>query len=169
MVKPHHTMKEIPAHEIEYYLALYPERYQLIKNAYYEQGHLKAEVIPFIYPFTTEDLDYITATQIHLFLSQLTYVLIGKSIVDPKFTMLSSIVTFDTYTDKMHAGRLFFAKLEQTMKRVIFKKNAPIMAEMKILNARRVGKTGFCEVKFDMGGGACFGQILLSLQNFDHT
>ena len=165
MSKPKTTMKEIPASEIEQYLGLYPPLYQLVKNAYYEHGSLHAELIPFIYPFTIEDLDYITATQIHLFLSQLTYVLIGKSITDPDFTLLSKIVTYDDYANKMHAGRLFFAKLEQTMKRVIYKKNLPIYAKMKILNARRVGKTGFCEVEFDVNDGACFGNILLSQQN----
>jgi hypothetical protein len=158
------TMKEIPASEIEQYLGLYPPLYQLIKNAYYENGSLKAELIPFIYPFTTEDLDYITATQLHLFLSQLTYVLIGKSITDPEFTLLSKIVTYEDYANKMYAGRLFFAKLEQTMKRVIYKKNMPIVGQMKILNARKFGKTGFCEVEFDIGGGACFGNVLLSVQ-----
>lgn len=157
-------MKEISESELGQFLGLYPERYQLVKNAYYENGCLKAELIPFIYPFTSEDLDYITATQIHLFLSQLTYVLIGKSIVDPDFTLLSKIVKYDEYRDKMFAGRLFFANLEQKMKRVIYKKNLPIKAEIQIKSARLVKGTGFCEVEFNIGNKACFGKMLLSMQ-----
>lgn len=157
-------MKPLTEAELSQFLGLYPQEYKLIKNANYKEGHLKAELIPFIYPFTKEDLDYITATQIHLFLSQLTYVLIAKSISDPEYTVLSKLVKMDTYMDKMFAGRLFFANLEQKMKRVIYKKNLPITAEMKINWAKVVKGTGFCEVSFDLGNEACYGKILLSVQ-----
>lgn len=157
-------MQEIKEAELRQYLGLYPTQYQLIKNATYLKGHLKAELIPFIYPFTAEDLDYVTATQIHLYLSQLTYVLIAKSINDPDYAELSKLVKFDSYLDKMFAGRLFFANLNQKMKKVIFKKNLPIAAEMKINWAKLVKGTGFCEVDFVIGNKACFGNILLSMQ-----
>jgi hypothetical protein len=157
-------MKEIEEAELRQYLGLYPTQYQLIKNAYYSQGHLKAELIPFIYPFTIEDLDYITATQIHLYLSQLAYVLMAKSITDPDYSIISKVVKYDTYMDKMFAGRLFFANLNQKMKKVIFKKNKSITAEMKILSAKRVKGAGFCEVEFVLGERACYGNILLSIQ-----
>ena len=101
------------------YLTNYLPQYQLIKNARYEQGCLKAEVIPFIYPFTNADSDYINATQLQLYLSQLTYVLVAKSIVDPNFTMFSKLVKIETYMEKMVERRLFFANLEQKMKRVL--------------------------------------------------
>lgn len=157
-------MEEIKDAELQKYLGLYPPQYQLIKNARYSGGALKAELIPFIYPFTNEDLDYITATQIHLYLSQLTYVLIAKSITDTNYTALSKLVKFDLYIDKMFAGRLFFAKLEQKMKRVMYKNNLPISAELKISNARLVKGTAFCEVEFDLGNKSCFGNMLLSMQ-----
>jgi hypothetical protein len=160
----HTTMKPITETEIGQFLGIYPPQYQLIKNASYNQGHLKAELIPFIYPFTNEDMDYVTATQIHLYLSQLTYVLIAKSIIDPNYSVLSKIVKMEMYIDKMFAGRLFFANLEQKMKRVIYKKNLPISAAMKINWAKVVKGTGFCEVEFELGSDACFGKILLSVK-----
>lgn len=89
-------MKEIKEAALRQYLGLYPTQYQLIKNAYYLQDRLKAELIPFIYPFTNEDLDYITATQIHLYLSQLAYVLMAKSITDPDYSVISKVVKYDT-------------------------------------------------------------------------
>ena len=115
-------MEEIKEAELQKYLTNYQAQYQLIKSARYAEGCLKAELIPFIYPFTNEDSDYVNATQLHLYLSQLTYVLIAKSISDPNFPMLSKLVNFETYMNKMISRRLFFAKLEQTMKKVIYKK-----------------------------------------------
>ena len=115
-------------------------------------------------PVTNEDSDYVNATQLHLYLSQLTYVLIAKSIIDPDFTMLSKLVNLETYMDKMISRRLFFAKHEQTMKKVIYKKNLPISAEMKIVSVRVVKSTGFCEVEFNLGIKACYGKLLLSMK-----
>lgn len=157
-------MEEIKDFELQKYLANYQAQYQLIKNARYSEGCLKAELIPFIYPFTNEDSDYVNATQLHLYLSQLSYVLIAKSIIDPNFTKLSKLVSLDTYLEKMASRRLFFAKLEQTMKKVIYKKNLPISAEMKITEVRGVKDTGFCEVEFNLGNKACYGSMLMSMQ-----
>lgn len=156
-------MKPITEAEIGQFLGIYPPEYQLIKNASYNQGHLKAELIPFIYPFAKEDPNYITATQIHLFLSQLAYVLIAKSIIDPEYTVLSKIMDLNEYTDKMYGSKLFFTKLEQHMRKVIYKKDTPISAEMKINYVKNIKGTAFCEVEFDLGSQACFGRILLSL------
>ncbi len=156
-------MEEIKEAEVQKYLTNYLPQYQLIKNARYEQGCLKAELIPFIYPFTNDDSDYVNATQLHLYLSQLTYVLVAKCIVDPNFTMFSKLVKIETYMEKMVERRLFFASIEQKMKRVIYKKNLPINAEMKINGVRLVKGTGFCEVEFNLGNKACFGTILLSM------
>ncbi|MBX7164078.1 MAG: hypothetical protein K1X49_10305 [Saprospiraceae bacterium] len=160
----HTTMKPLTEAELSQFLGVYPPEYQLIKNAAYKEGHLKAELIPFIYPFSKEDPNYITATQIQLFLSQLAYVLLAKSISDPEYTTLSKFISLDAYTDKMFASKLFFANLEQKMRRVIYKKNMPISAEMKINWAKVVKGTGFCEVEFDIGNEACYGEILLSVQ-----
>lgn len=157
-------MEEIKEAELQKYLTNYQAQYQLIKSARYAEGCLKAELIPFIYPFTNEDSDYVNATQLHLYLSQLTYVLIAKSISDPNFPMLSKLVNLETYMNKMISRRLFFAKLEQTMKKVIYKKNLPISAEMKITGVRVVKGTGFCEAEFNLGNKACFGKLLLSMQ-----
>lgn len=157
-------MTEVKDQEVQKYLGIYHPQYQLVKKVFYKDGELKAELIPFIYPFTVDDADYVNATQLHLYLSQLTYILIAKSITDSEFITLSKLIKFDLYMDKMVAGRLFFAKLEQTMKKVIYKKNLPISAEMKITGARVVKSTGFCEVEFNLGNKACFGKLLLSMQ-----
>jgi hypothetical protein len=157
-------MTEVKDAELQKYLGIYHAQYQLVKNVYYEKGAIKAELIPFIYPFTVDDADYVNATQLHLYLSQLAYILIAKAITDTEYTDLSKIIKFDLFMDKMIAGRLFFAKLEQTMKKVIYKKNLPISAEMKIKNVRMVKGTGFCEVEFNIGNSACSGNLLLSMQ-----
>ena len=60
-------MEEIKEAELQKYLTNYQAQYQLIKSARYAEGCLKAELIPFIYPFTNEDSDYVNATQLHLF------------------------------------------------------------------------------------------------------
>lgn len=155
-------MTEVKDVEVQKYLGIYHAQYQLVKNVLYEKGAIKAELIPFIYPFTVDDADYVNATQLHLYLSQLTYILIAKAITDNEYTELSKIIKFDLFMDKMVAGRLFFAKLEQTMKKVIYKKNLPIRAEMKIKNVRMVKGTVYCEVEFDMNDGSCRGKLLLS-------
>lgn len=157
-------MTEVKDAEVQKYLGIYHNQYQLVKNVSYENGSLKAELIPFIYPFTVDDADYVNATQLHLYLSQLTYILIAKAISDTGYTELSKIIKFDLFMDKMVAGRLFFAKLEQTMKKVIYKKNLPISAEMKITGVRVVKGTGFCEVEFNLANKACYGKLLLSMQ-----
>lgn len=156
-------MKPITEDEISQFLGIYPPEYQLIKNASYNQGQLKAELIPFIYPFSKEDPNYITATQIQLFLSQLAYILIAKSVNDLEFTELSNIIKSDEFENKMYAGKLFFANLEQKMKRVIFKKELPISAIMKICAVKTLNDSRFCEVVFDLGHESCIGKILLSL------
>lgn len=157
-------MEEIKDAEVQKYLGIYHAQYQLVKNVFYEKGAIKAELIPFIYPFTVDDADYVNATQLHLYLSQLTYILIAKAITDTEYTDLSRLIKFDLYMDKMVAGRLFFAKLEQTMKKVIYKKNLPISAEITIISVRIVKGTGFCEVEYNLGNKACFGKMLLTMQ-----
>lgn len=146
------------------YLGLYPKQYQLVKNVAYQEGSITAELIPFIYPFTTEDLDYVTATQLHLYVSQLAYVLIGLSLEDEAYPVIRKLLPFETYETKMHAGRLFFTKLDQTMRRVIYKRNLPIKASMKVQDIRSVRGTRFCTVQFDLGQQATTGTILLSAQ-----
>ncbi|WP_276974266.1 hypothetical protein [Flavobacterium filum] len=157
-------MINIEQSEIENYLGLYEPNYRLIKNATYDAGLLKAELVPFRYVFTTEDLDYITATQIHLYLSQLTYILVAKCLKDKEYDIISKHISFEEFVNKMYAGRLFFVNINQKMKKIIYKNELPIIAELKVHSFRHLNDTGFCEIDFKISDDACIGNLLISMK-----
>jgi hypothetical protein len=157
-------MKKISQTEIEKWLELYKSEYRLVKNAYYANGLLTADIIPVNYIFTTDDLNYLTATQIHLYLSQLTYVLIANCLNDSEYKVVSKYLTFEDFISKMYAGQLFFVDINQKMKKVIYKNNEPITSELKIIYSRKVGKSIFFEMSFDIAKGSCIGTILTSMK-----
>jgi hypothetical protein len=157
-------MKKISQTEIEECLGLYKPEYRLVKNAYYANGLLTADIIPVSYTFTADDLDYLTATQIHLHLSQLTYILIANCLKDPEYKVVSMHITFEDFISKMYAGRLFFVDINQKMKKVIYKNNEPITSELKIIYSRKVNQSIFFEMSFDIAKGSCIGKILTSMK-----
>jgi hypothetical protein len=157
-------MINIDQKEVESYLGLYEPEYRLIQNATYKNGILNAELIPFRYIFTTEDLDYITATQIHLYLSQLTYILVAKCLKDNDYDIISKHIKFDDFVNKMYAGRLFFVNINQKMKKIIYKNELPIKVELKVHSFRHLNETGFCEIDFKISDDACVGNLLISMK-----
>ncbi len=144
-------------------LSLYHEQFRLIKEPVYENSKLTAFLLPYRYTYTFEDLDYITATQINLYLSQLTYLLIGSAIKDNKFKNIPKNF-YEIFIKNMHKGRLFFVKVNQRMRKMIPKNRELIPAEMIILNYKHIGKTLFSEIKFSIDYKASEGKLLVAMR-----
>ena len=116
----------------------------------------------FRYPFTTEDLDYVTATQIPLYLSQLTYILLGAAIQRRDFQEAVGDV-LERYFHQMQAGRLFFVDVKQTMKRPMWK-TEPLIATLQIDSTRRLRNTGIVFVSYSINDGACYGDLKTAME-----
>ena len=157
-------MDNIEQPEIDKYLGLYHKDFRLIRNASYGTGRLVAELIPFRYTFTIEDLDYVTATQVHLYLSQLTYILIARVLADSQYDGLSRFVTMGDFMDKMYAGRLFFVSVTEKMRKIIYKHETPINAELAIVSNRKLGGSLFSKIEFNIGDKACTGELLIGME-----
>lgn len=157
-------MVSIDQEEINEYLGLYREEYRLVKNARYFGGKLQAEIIPFRYIFTKEDLDYLTATQLHLYLSQLTYVLVARCIKDKEYDLISKQVSIELFVTKMFAGRLFFAGIKERIKSPIYKKDVPISAELSIRSVHRVKNSVFAKISFEIGSNGSVGELLIGVK-----
>ena len=153
-------MEQLTHQEIDRYLGTYLEQYKLIKDIKYFQGEIEAELIPFIYPFTKEDSGYVNNTQINLYLSQLTYILLAKSISDKSFTLISNLISSADFDKRMHERQLFFTNINLKMKKVIYKKNMPIRGRIKISNTRKIAGRIFCDLEFDLHKGSCSGTLM---------
>lgn len=153
-------MDQLSKHEIEQFLGTYLEEYKLIKDIKYSGGKIEAELIPFIYPFTKEDSGYVNNTQINLYLSQLTYILLAKSIRDKSFMLISNLLSYDEFNSQMHNRQMFYTNINLKMKKVIYKRNMPIRAQVKVLSAKKVAGKIFCEIEFDLNKGSCIGTLM---------
>lgn len=156
-------MEQLSNHEIERFLGTYLDEYKLIKDIKYSAGEIEAELIPFIYPFTKEDSGYVNNTQINLYLSQLAYVLMAKSATDKNFPMVTKLIEYEEYEKRMHERNIFFGNIVLKMKKVIYKKNMPIRARMKMISVRKISGRIFCDIEFDLAKGSCFGNLLGSI------
>lgn len=152
-------MKQLTNQEIEQFLGTYREEYKLIKDIRYAQGEIEAELIPFLYPFTKEDSGYVNNTQLNLYLSQLTYILVSISVSDKEFPLISKLITSEAFSKRMHERNLYFTNITLDMKKVIFKKNLPFRAKMKILGIRKLSGRIFFDFEFDLGKGSCKGTM----------
>lgn len=156
-------MEQVTNNEIERFLGTYKARYKLIKGVSYSKGMIQAEIIPFIYPFTNEDSGHVNATQINLYLSQLAYILIAKSIADPSYVKLANFIQTEEFNKKMHDRNLFFGAINTKLKRVMHKKQFKLQATMQIESVRKFSGRIFCDVSFDLGKGSCTGNVLVCI------
>ena len=156
-------MEQVTNNEIDRFLGTYKAQYRLIKGVSYSNGAIEAEIIPFIYPFTQEDSGHVNATQINLYLSQLAYILMAKSIADTSYTALTKYINPDEFNKKMHNRSLFFGAINTKLKRVMHKKNFKIQATMHIASIRKVSGKIFCDVSFNLGKGSCTGNVLVCI------
>lgn len=143
------------------YLSLYPKHHRFISSAQYRSGSLKAALEHFQYPFTVHDLTYVTATQISLYLSQMTYVLVSESIKDSS-QALSHFIASPDFNDRMHAGQLFFLDLRQRMRRPL-RKTGPLSATLTIRSTKRIGGNLFAFLDFSIGDGQCTGNLTIGM------
>lgn len=155
-------MNNISNDNLTKYLSLYKDNYRFVKKASYEGFKLKAEIEPFAYEFTSEDLDYITATQIALYLSQLTYVLIGNILENELHPLLHKSI-FLEFFKKMHEGRLFFLDLNQRMRKPIWKKNK-IYAEINLDKVKKSSNTIFGFISFSINDNSCNGSLKIGME-----
>ncbi len=155
-------MEQLSDKEIQRYLGTYKDQFKLIKDVKYESGMIQAEIIPFIYPFTMNDSGHVNATQINLYLSQLAYILMAKSISDTTYEALAKLVNAEEFNKKMHDRNLFFGSMHLKMKKVMKKKLA-LRATMKITSIRKLSGKIFCDVAFDLGKGSCIGNVLVCI------
>lgn len=156
-------MEQLSNQEIERFLGTYLDEYKLIKDIKYANGEIEAELIPFIYPFVKQDSGYVNNTQINLYLSQLAYILMSKCAADKDFPMVTKLILYDEYEKRMHERNIFFGNITLKMKKVIYKKNLPIRARMKMVSVRKISGRIFCDIEFDMAKGSCFGNLLGSI------
>jgi len=154
--------KRLADQDLRRYLRLYKDNYKLISEAYYGDCSLHATLVPFTYDFTTEDLDYITATQINLYLSQLTYVLVACTVEGGDHPIVPTSVS-EAYFERMHAGRLFFLENFQRMRDPIWK-TEPITAEIKIEKVRRISGSFFAFLSFSINHGKCHGELKIGMK-----
>lgn len=156
-------MEQVTNTEIERFLGTYMPQYRLIKDVSYSSGMIQAEIIPFIYPFTLEDSGHVNATQINLYLSQLAYILMAKSIADPSYAALTKYINPGEFNKKMHDRNLFFAAINTKLKRVMHKKNFKLQATMQIESIRKISGKIFCDVSFNLGKGSCTGNVIVCI------
>lgn len=144
------------------FLALYPSEHRYVSEVDYADCQLKARLEHFAYPFTAEDLDYVTATQIPLYLSQLIYVLLGSVIRFGDSPDLPPSLE-RTYFEQMRAGRLFFVQVNQKMTGPMWK-NAPLSASLVLNSVRRHRGSLFGFVSFSFNDGACAGELKIAME-----
>jgi hypothetical protein len=159
---PRDTSGEISPPELDEYLALYPQENRRILSARYHNRSLTASLQHFPYPFTQHDLDYVTATQLTLYLSQLTYVLIGAALRAQDHPDIPARFT-DHFFSMMHAGRLFFVDLRQKMRRPIWKSDS-ITATLDLTETRRTSTTFFVFIAFDINNRSCAGTLTVGTE-----
>ena len=155
-------MQNISKNKLNNYLSLYKDNYRFVKKASYDGLKLRAQINPFVYDFTNEDLDYITATQIALYLSQLTYVLIGNILENEIHPLLNNSI-LPKYFEKMHDGRLFFLDLKQRMRKPIWK-NQEIYAEVKLDKVKKSSNSLFGFITFSINENACTGSLKIGME-----
>lgn len=156
-------MEQVTNKEIEHFLGTYKAQYRLIKDVSYISGMIQAEIIPFIYPFTHEDSGHVNATQINLYLSQLAYILMAKTIADPSYEALKTAIKAEEFNKKMHERSLFFGAITTKLKRVMHKKQFKLQATMRIESIRKMSGKIFCDVSFNLGKGSCTGNVMVCI------
>jgi len=154
---------ELEKKEIDIYLGLYKNKYRLIGNCNYENGKLFAKLKPYCYTYTIDDLDYLTATQLNLYLSQLTYILIACAIKDPTIEELSENL-YESYMQKMFDGRLFFVEISHKMKEMILKNSSDINAEIQIISIKRIENSIFAKLKYSISDNFSVGELLIGMK-----
>ncbi len=122
--------KEIYMEPWKEFLALYPEDEIYIKTSNYQDGQLYAELIPRAITYSNITVNYFTANQITLIISQMGYILGGMAISDPGFLDLPSTM-IEQYKQKLLDGEVYFARFNIKFKKKFYlSKNA--QAFMKI-------------------------------------
>ena len=156
------SSEQLTEEHLDKLLALYPPEHRYVSKVDYAACRLDASLRHFAYPFTTEDLDYVTATQIPLYLSQLTYVLFGSVIRFDDHSLLPSSLE-PAYLESMLAGRLFFVQVDQKMTGPMWK-NAPLSASLVLNSVRRYRGSLFGFVSFSFNDGACAGGLKVAME-----
>ena len=156
------TLIPITQDQLAQYLSLYKEDSRYIISAQYFDMQLEAELKPFAYSYTCEDLDYITATQISLYLSQLTYVLIG-TVIKNEENVDAPTSLLPVFLDKMHAGRLFFLEIDQKMQQPIWKAEQ-INAKLKLTDVRKTSTAFFGFLSFAINEHKCTGTMKIGME-----
>jgi hypothetical protein len=139
------------------WLDLYKAEYRYVTEASIGNRELFALIRPMRYEFTIDDLSYLTATQLTLCLSQCTYLLLGEVIERNQHPAFGADF-MGQFRALMHAGQLYFLRVEQRMTRPILK-DQPAMAVLKAERFRRIRNSVIGTISFAINGDACQGQL----------
>lgn len=103
----------VPSELVDRFLILYPPDKRMITRCQYSNGKLQAHLIPRDVEYSTTKLDYYSASQLVLAISQMGYLLGGLAILDDGFESLPR-QTYETYLKRLRASECYYIKLDLT-------------------------------------------------------
>jgi len=105
---------------IDRFLVLYPPDKRMVTHFEYSNGKLQAHLIPRDVEYSSAKLDYYSASQLVLTVSQMGYLLGGLAILDDSFPSLPRW-TYETYLKRLRASECYYIKLDLTFRAKLLK------------------------------------------------
>jgi len=110
----------VPAELVERFLVLYPPDKRMVRHCEYSDGKLQAVLIPRDVEYSSAKLDYYSASQLVLAISQMGYLLGGLAILDDSFANLPRW-TYETYLKRLRASECYYMKLDMAFRSKLLK------------------------------------------------
>ncbi|MCK4787168.1 MAG: hypothetical protein KAV87_25640 [Desulfobacteraceae bacterium] len=127
-----------------------------VREFQYYGGNLRATVIPRALDYGIIDMQYLTATQFTLVLSQMAYVLTACLCLDPSIEKLQ-VRNYETLLENIPSGKCLLTSQNWVFRKMISKdrtSQATLTSErVKILHKRLILRCGL-----NIGDGAVFGE-----------
>lgn len=147
----------IDAARLDELLCIYPPSQRHLRNFRYIDGHLWAELLPHHATYCLIKLNYFSACQIIMAVSQMGYVLCGTSIADPEFQGLPCRL-YSEFLSRLKAGEIFYTRTELDFRR----KTAncrPHDVSMRVRRAKVRSSLLLVDFDFDLAYGSTIGRI----------
>ena len=101
-------------------LCLYPDKEILIENCKYFNNEIIADLIPKNIEYALVNPNYYTAEQILKAISQLSYILVGSSILDTSITEFDTSL-YNAYLIKLKSLECYFTEIDIQFKKKLYK------------------------------------------------
>ena len=113
------------------------------------------------------DMDYVTATQLTIAVSQLAYVLTAALALDPGDERVDP-QTYDDLLEKIPEGECYFGRLEWSFHRIL-SKSSPVVAELRCTKVLSNSRRLVLGCYLDVNDGAATARMTLFLRKSRKT